>query len=164
MMLQVKYGWSPKANLGPQIPRMAERTRAEALRDAAELMDYEAAYGKEAWQSSGAPAVHTNSSAGCSCSDTVWLVVSHGDHNQQHHARASPWDIKDIERPYVSEAHASDRWYPAFQQCCSMYLPPMDVHDHDHDLNGTSACPELVHSPLCPGRASQSRAHSGAAD
>jgi hypothetical protein len=81
MMLQVKYGWSPKANLGPQIPRMAERTRAEALKDAAELMDYAAAYGKEAWQSSGAPAVQTDSSAGCRCSATVRLLFSHGDHN-----------------------------------------------------------------------------------
>jgi hypothetical protein len=48
--MQVKYGWSPKANLGPQLARMAERAQAEALRDSADLMDYQAAYGKEAWQ------------------------------------------------------------------------------------------------------------------
>ena len=39
--------------------RLAERTRAEALRDCAALMDYDAAYGREAWQSSGAFAVQT---------------------------------------------------------------------------------------------------------
>ncbi len=39
--------------------RLAERSRAEALRDCAALMDYEAAYGREAWQSSGAFAVQT---------------------------------------------------------------------------------------------------------
>lgn len=58
-MLQVKYGWSPKANLGPQMPRMAERTQAEALRDSAELMDYQTAYGKEAWQHLSASMVPT---------------------------------------------------------------------------------------------------------
>lgn len=142
MMLQVKYGWSPKANLGPQISRMAERTHAEALRDAAELMDYEAAYGKEAWQSSGAPAVQTDCSAGCCCSATVRLLFGHGYHNWQHHARASQRDRKHIDGPYVSEGHASDRWNPAFQQCCLMYLPPMEVHDYDR--MGISACPELV--------------------
>ena len=55
----MKYGWSPRANLGPQMGRLAERTRAEALRDCAALMDYEAAYGREAWRSSGAFAVQT---------------------------------------------------------------------------------------------------------
>ena len=39
--------------------RLAERARAEALTDCAALMDYEAAYGREAWQSSGAFAVQT---------------------------------------------------------------------------------------------------------
>ena len=57
--LQVKYGWSPKAGLGPQLARMAERTRAEALRDCAELMDYQAAYGREARQHLSASMVPT---------------------------------------------------------------------------------------------------------
>ena len=39
--------------------RLAERARAEALRDCAALMDYEAAYGREAWQSSGVFTVQT---------------------------------------------------------------------------------------------------------
>ena len=60
---QVKYGWSPRAALGPQMGRLAERQHAEALRDAAALMDYEASYGREAWQCSGAPAVLTDRSA-----------------------------------------------------------------------------------------------------
>ena len=46
----MKYGWSPKSNLGPQLARMAERTQAETLRDSADLMDYQSAYSKEAWQ------------------------------------------------------------------------------------------------------------------
>ena len=58
-MAQVKYGWSPKASLGPQMARTTERTQAEALRDSAELMDYQSAYGQEAWQHLSASMVLT---------------------------------------------------------------------------------------------------------
>ena len=58
-MTQVKYGWSPKASLGPQMARMTERTQAEALRDTAELMDYQSAYGQEAGQHLSASMVLT---------------------------------------------------------------------------------------------------------
>lgn len=55
-ILQVRYGWTPTAALGPQMARLSERAKAATLRDCADRIDYEAAFGSEAWRSPQSPA------------------------------------------------------------------------------------------------------------
>ncbi len=53
---QVRYGWTPTAALGPQMARLSERAKAATLRDCADRIDYEAAFGSEAWHHPDSPA------------------------------------------------------------------------------------------------------------
>lgn len=55
LTLQVRYGWTPTAALGPQMARLSERAKAATLRDCADRIDYEAAFGSEAWHSPESP-------------------------------------------------------------------------------------------------------------
>jgi hypothetical protein len=48
VVLQVKYGWTPSANLGPQLTPAAERGSAATLADWADRIDHAAAYGADA--------------------------------------------------------------------------------------------------------------------
>lgn len=71
--LQVRYGWTPTAGLGPQMARLSERAKAATLRDCADRIDYEAAFGSEAWHSPESPAKVN------SCRQALFsvLVVAH---------------------------------------------------------------------------------------
>jgi hypothetical protein len=53
---QVRYGWTPTAALGPQLARLSERAKAASLRDRADRIDFEAAFGTSAWHGHETPA------------------------------------------------------------------------------------------------------------